>query len=208
MSVYIGLLSRDVRFVEGLKACMSCGVCTAICPASAVFDYDPRRICMMVQSGDDESLEKLLSGDAIWLCGQCMSCRTRCPRGNTPGYVIQALRRISISTGLYLKSDEGRKQRKIARMLGRNLMTKGYCVDADLVSPALHPEQGPVWQWVYDNRADVYEKCGGNYHGRGVGAQRTLDRRTMEELNNILDVTGATEWLGKLSGGDNESVND
>ena len=200
MSRFLNLLNHDIRFVEGLKACMSCGVCTAICPASAVFDYDPRKICMMVQSGNDGVIENLLASDTIWYCGQCMSCRTRCPRGNTPGYIIQALRKLSVETGLYLHSEEGRKQKLLAQTIGGNLVKKGYCVDADLVVPEGHPEQGPVWQWVYDNRVAVFEKCGGNYHGAGPGAQRTMDAQTMQELNDILSLTGAHAWLNRLTG--------
>ena len=44
-------LKEDVRFEESLKACMNCGVCTAICPAAEFYDYDPRRICDLVQRG-------------------------------------------------------------------------------------------------------------------------------------------------------------
>ena len=202
MSRFIDVLSKDIRFVEGLNACMGCGVCTAICPASAVFDYDPRKICMMVQSGNDAAIEQLLSSDVIWQCGQCMSCRTRCSRGNTPGYIIQALRKVSVQSGLYLLSEEGRKQKQLAKVIGGNLMKKGYCVDADMVTPDNHPEQGPVWQWVYDNRAAVFEKCGGNYHGEGPGAQRKMDEQTMPELNDIMEVTGAISWLNRLTDND------
>lgn len=207
MSLYVDLLKHDIRFVEGLKACMSCGICTAICPASAVFDYDPRKICMLVQSANDEAIELLLSSNAIWQCGQCMSCRTRCPRGNTPGYIIQALRKVSMQTDLYLRSEEGRKQKQLALAIGNNLVKKGYCVDADMVVPEQHPEQGPVWQWVYDNRADVFDKCGGNYHGSGPGAQRKMDEQTMHELKEILTVTGAYAWLNKLTNNEIDTQN-
>jgi heterodisulfide reductase subunit C len=42
-------LEKDVRYIEGSKACMNCGVCTAICPAAEVSDYDPRMIVSLVQ---------------------------------------------------------------------------------------------------------------------------------------------------------------
>lgn len=42
-------LNKDIRFIEGLKACMNCGVCTAICPAAEFYQYDPRIICDTVQ---------------------------------------------------------------------------------------------------------------------------------------------------------------
>lgn len=199
MTDYISMLNEDFRFKEGLKACMNCGVCTAICPAAAVFDYDPRKICQMMQKNDNALTEELLSSDTIWLCGQCIGCRTRCPRNNTPGYIIQALRKVSQNTGLYLKSEEGRKQVKIAQTVGQNLLNKGYCVDMDLVKPEAHPEQGPMWEWVYANREAVCNRCGGNYHGSGPGAQRTLEPQTKKELLEIIRVTGGTDLINKLS---------
>ena len=84
MSNYYDTLMKDVRFVEGLNACMNCGVCTAICPAAAFYDYDPRKIVIAVQTKDDDEIEKLLKSETIWYCGECLSCKTRCPRGNTP----------------------------------------------------------------------------------------------------------------------------
>lgn len=62
-------LEKDVRYREGLKACFNCGVCTAICPAAEVSDYDPRRILNIVQEKNDTALEELLKGDEIWRCG-------------------------------------------------------------------------------------------------------------------------------------------
>jgi len=82
------ILQKDVRFEEGLKACMNYGVCTAICPAAEFYDYDPRKIVDVVQKKDNEEITALLKSETIWYCGECMSCKTRCPRGNTPGLVL------------------------------------------------------------------------------------------------------------------------
>ena len=72
MGKYYDMLAQDVRFVEGLKACMNCGVCTAVCPAAEFYNYDPRQIVATVQLRDDEQIERLLKGDEIWYCGECM----------------------------------------------------------------------------------------------------------------------------------------
>jgi len=53
-------LEKDVRFIEGMKACMNCGVCTAICPAAEVSDYDPRQVVSLVQERDEASLKSFL----------------------------------------------------------------------------------------------------------------------------------------------------
>ena len=89
MASLIEQLRKDVRFIDGLKACINCGVCTAICPAAQFHEYDPRTIVDLVQSGNELEIEKLLKSDTIWYCGQCLSCKTRCPRGNTPGSLFK-----------------------------------------------------------------------------------------------------------------------
>ena len=60
------MLQEDYRIKEGLKACINCGTCTAICPAAEFYRYDPRMIVDTVQRGDDEEIEKLLKSDMIW----------------------------------------------------------------------------------------------------------------------------------------------
>ena len=41
MGKYFDMLMEDVRFREGLNACMNCGVCTGVCPAAEFYNYDP-----------------------------------------------------------------------------------------------------------------------------------------------------------------------
>ena len=89
-------LQEDYRIKEGLKACMNCGVCTAVCPAAEFYKYNPKNIVNIVQRKDEDELEALLKSDTIWYCGECMSCVTRCPRGNAPGLIIMALRKLAI----------------------------------------------------------------------------------------------------------------
>ena len=98
------LLEDDVRFREAIKTCMNCGTCTAICPASEFYDYDPRKICDIVQRQNEEEIDNMLRSDSIWYCGQCLSCKTRCPRGNIPGLLITILRKISQDLGYFTES--------------------------------------------------------------------------------------------------------
>ena len=49
-------LAQDYRVKEGLKACISCGTCTAICPAAEFYRYNPKKIVTIVQSRDDEAI--------------------------------------------------------------------------------------------------------------------------------------------------------
>ena len=188
MGKYFDMLMEDVRMQEGLTACMNCGICTGVCPAAEFYCYDPRQIVNTVQTRDDDAIEKLLRSDTIWYCGECMSCRPRCPRGNTPAYVIQSLRSLSQRLGFFTDSEKGRQQFALKRTIGQNILSSGYCVRPEFVDPDLHPEQGPVWKWVYDHAKDVFERFGDNYGQTGPGACRKIDEQSMEELHSILSL--------------------
>ena len=186
-------LQRDARFEESLKACMNCGMCTAVCPAAEFYEYDPRRICDAVQRGDDDTLEQLLKSDTIWYCGQCMSCKTRCPRGNVPGELISVLRRASQELGYFRQSEKGQQQTQLMDTLQKNILEIGYCVYPDRVDPDYHPEQGPVWRWYHKNIAEVVPKLGANYHGQGAGALRDIPQEDLDEVRRIFEVTGGMD---------------
>lgn len=198
MENYLEMLKKDIRFEEGLNACMNCGVCTAICPAAEFYNYDPRKIVDTVQSGDNEEIEKLLKSDTIWYCGECMSCKTRCPRGNTPGLVIMSLRALSQKLGLFTESEKGRQQFALKRTVGANIFKYGYCVATYAVRPDLHPEQGPIWKYILENTHDVFERLGGKIDEYGEGPLRKIPDDAKEELKNIFEVTGGTEFLNNI----------
>jgi len=184
------LLLKDVRFEEGLNACMNCGVCTAICPAAEFYNYDPRKIVDTVQTKDDNEIKDLLKSETIWYCGECMSCKTRCPRGNAPGLIIMALRSLSQDLGYFVESEKGRQQLALKRTVGQWILDHGYCLYLEGVGTALHPEQGPVWDWIQDNWEAVFKKMGANYKGDGPGILRKIPEEAMDEIRDIFKVTG------------------
>jgi heterodisulfide reductase subunit C len=198
MENYIDLLKQDIRFEEGLNACMNCGVCTAICPAAEFYNYDPRQIIDIVQSGDNDEIEKLLKSDVIWYCGECMSCKTRCPRGNAPGLVIMALRGLSQELGFFVESEKGRQQLVVKRTVGQWILDHGYCLYLEGVGTDLHPEQGPVWDWIQDNYRAVFHRLGANYQGEGPGILRKIPEEAMEEIRKIFEITGGNRRYEKI----------
>ncbi|MGC9352454.1 MAG: 4Fe-4S dicluster domain-containing protein [Mariniphaga sp.] len=195
---FYNILATDVRIREGLNACMNCGMCTAVCPAAGFFEYDPRSIAITVQSGNEENIRSLLESDTIWYCGQCMSCKTRCPRNNCPGLIISALRKVAQETGLFVKSKFGQQQFLITQTIGKNILKFGYCIHPTSVNPATHPEQGPVWQWVYNNMKTVYETVGANLDGDGAGAMRKIPDEDLDELKEIFNISGGTALIEKI----------
>lgn len=191
-------LAKDVRFAEGLKSCMNCGVCTAICPAAEFYDYDPRIIAGIVQSKDEKRIEELLKSETIWYCGECMSCKTRCPRGNTPGLIIMALRTLSQDLGYFTESEKGRQQLAIKRAVGENIVKSGYCILPENLVPELHPELGPVGEWIFENKEKVYERVGANYNGDGEGALRKIPQESLDEIFRIFEITGGFDRFEKI----------
>ncbi len=195
---YYKSLINDIRIKEGLNACMNCGICTAICPAAGFFEYDPRSIAVIVQSGNEENIKSLLESDTIWYCGQCMSCKTRCPRNNCPGLIISALRKLSQETGLFIKSRLGRQQYLLTQSVGKNILEFGYCIHPSTVTPEHHPEQGPVWEWVYENKEAVYNSVEANLDGEGAGAMRKITQEDLSELEQIFRITGGITITEKI----------
>lgn len=192
------LLMKDYRLKEGLNACINCGTCTAICPAAEFYRYDPRRIVDIVQSKDDDEIERLLKSDTIWYCGECMSCVTRCPRKNAPGLIIMALRSLSIDLGYFIESEKGRQQCLLVKDLCANILDYGYCVYPRRFDYAGHPEAGKVWEWEEKHLDDVFERLGGNLDGEGPGAMRRIPQEDLDQLRRIFDETGATERMEKV----------
>jgi heterodisulfide reductase subunit C1 len=191
-------IQADPRYHEACRSCMNCGVCTAICPAAGYFDYDPRVIVNLVREGDEDTLTEMLSSDNIWFCGQCMSCKPRCPRGNAPGVLIQILRAVSINTGLFKQSEYGRQQLLIKRGVGQNILETGYCIHPTRLDPKLHPEQGPVWEWMSENADRVYARFDAGYDKEGSGTLRKISKKSLDELDRIFEVTGGKSLWDKI----------
>jgi len=191
-------LAGDVRFIEGLKACLNCGTCTAICPAAEFYNYQPRQIVDILQTRDDEQIEALMKSETIWYCGECMSCVTRCPRGNAPGLLITVLRSVSQELGYFVESEKGRQQLALKRTVGEWILEYGYCLYPSEINPEMHPEQGPIWEWEHDHMDAVMHRLGANYKQTGPGILRKIPIEDLEEVRRIFDETGGTERFRQI----------
>ena len=190
MGKILDKLKEDIRFEEGMNACINCGTCTAICPAAEFYNYDPRQVVIDVQSNNEEKIIELLKSDTIWYCGECMSCKTRCPRSNTPGLIIMALRALSQELGYFTESEKGRQQLVLKRTVGEWSLKHGYCMYPEALTTTNFPEQGPIWDWEHANLHAVMKRLGANYQGDGPGFLRKIPEEAMDELRKILEVTG------------------
>lgn len=184
-------LKQDIRFNEGINSCMSCGTCTAICPAAEVYPYQPRSITEIVSTKDDQQIEELLKSDTIWYCGECMSCKTRCPRGNAPGLIIMALRALSIKKGFFTESEKGRQQLVLKRTIGEWSYKHGYCIHVQHLNTEMFPELGPIFDFEKANIEALMERVGASYNQDKPGALRKIPQDALDEINSIFEVTGA-----------------
>ena len=80
---------RDLLPEEGhLNLCLTCGACSAGCPASGLEDMDPRKFLRMAALGMDE---EVTSTGWVWCCTQCRRCIYACPMSiDIPKLVYEA----------------------------------------------------------------------------------------------------------------------
>jgi heterodisulfide reductase subunit C2 len=92
-------LAAEIEDATGINpaTCYQCGKCSAGCPMASESDLRPHQVMRRVVSG---SRERALQDESIWLCLTCETCSARCPNSCDPARVIDALREISIESGM------------------------------------------------------------------------------------------------------------
>jgi quinone-modifying oxidoreductase subunit QmoC len=94
-------LNGDLNFVQALlgrgaadlKYCYQCSTCTVVCPIAPDRSPFPRKEMVYAQFGLKDRLVASLDS---WLCLHCNDCSTHCPRGASPGDVMNVLRSMSV----------------------------------------------------------------------------------------------------------------
>ncbi len=61
-----------------LNICVTCGACSAGCPATGLEDMDPRKFLRLAALGQDEEIR---STPWVWMCTMCRRCVYACPMG-------------------------------------------------------------------------------------------------------------------------------
>nr|WP_148266646.1 4Fe-4S dicluster domain-containing protein [Methanocella arvoryzae] len=174
--------STDPRLSgSGYEKCMQCGRCTASCPAAYTFDdYIPRSVMSRLALGMGDSL-----AEAVWRCGQCYSCRARCPRNNSVGEAVLALRERFGAEGRVPDTIKS-----VRSLLLNNLHSRGETFLPQMLTDKLLREFGPA----------TYSRCAGNIEKRARLGYEKEDARAcripddaMEEIRHILTATGCSD---------------
>lgn len=84
---------RKIAEKTNFLDCMQCGVCGGSCPARFAMDFSPMQIIKMIQLGLKDIV---LSRSTIWICAQCQTCLTRCPREVNIPLLMSSLKNIAI----------------------------------------------------------------------------------------------------------------
>jgi len=100
---------------------------------------------------------------------------------------------LSQDLGYFVESEKGRQQLALKRTVGQWILDHGYCLYLEGVGTNLHPEQGPVWDWIQDNWEELFSRLGANYKGDGPGILRKIPEEAMEEIRMIFKETGGMD---------------
>ncbi len=87
-SIFIDKVKGLLPDGGNLNLCLTCGACSAGCPATGISGMDPRKFLRMAALGMDE---ELLKSDWCWFCTMCQRCIYVCPMQiNIPQLVFYA----------------------------------------------------------------------------------------------------------------------
>ncbi len=184
-------LENHIITKHAFHSCLNCGLCTAVCPAAEFNDYDPRRIMEIIHRKDEAEIIELLKADTIWFCGQCGSCQTRCPRGNSPFAVISSLRQLSQLKGYHTSSIRGRQQYAGRHLWGGNYWNRGWCLYFRNPVVENHLDFGPRFARYFRNKEEIYRRVGGCPDMDGSMAGRKVPPESLHQLRRCFQVGGA-----------------
>jgi len=80
-----------------VRDCYQCGKCSAGCPIAFDMDYMPRELLRLLQMG---MIHEALGARTIWMCSNCITCYTRCPRSINLPHVMDSLRIMAQRRGI------------------------------------------------------------------------------------------------------------
>lgn len=107
-----------------LQRCFSCGVCTAVCPVSALLpDFSPAWILRLIFTGQRQ---RLLASPLLWYCLGCARCSFQCPQEVRFADIMQALRGLAIREGYFPATLAARVQEaeRLLQELRRRLLDR------------------------------------------------------------------------------------
>ena len=184
-------LENHIIARHALNSCMSCGACTALCPAAEFFDYNPRIIMETVQEKDEDAIIELLKADTLWYCYQCGSCKTKCPRQNNPFGMVSSLRQLSQIKGYHVNSVRGRQQYAARHLWGGNLWNRACTLYFRDIFPETHKDFGPRHENMFNDIEKHFRRVGSSPDMDGSLSGRKVHTETLHEVRRLWHEGGA-----------------
>ncbi len=176
-------LDHQLAARHAFHSCMSCGICVSQCPAARFHsDYSPRKVVDIALSRDEARLEALLSSEELWLCGQCGTCKARCPRGNSVMGLVSSLRQLAQLKGWHVRSSRGRQQYAARHLWGANFWNRGLSMHFRNVIPVTHADFGPRWADWFSVAEDQMKRVGADPDREGSFGGRYTNPAALAEL--------------------------
>lgn len=172
---------KDIRFKKsGFKKCIQCGRCTASCPAAYLFsDYKPRDLMRRFMFSEVESPEM---EELIWKCGQCYSCRIRCPRNCKVGLGVLALQSENV-----LKGNVPSDVLLFVQKVKENIFDKGETILPDTMGVYILKELGDGTYQKFSKNIFKREKLG---FLKDDTRRISLSNDSLKEIRAIMELTG------------------
>ena len=178
---------------HSLKSCVYCGVCTSQCPAAQCFEeYNPRIVVDVALARDEDRLIDLLKSDVLWFCGQCGSCRARCPRENNVMGLVSSLRYLSQLKGYHLASVRGRQQYAARHLWGANLWNRALSMYFRNAGADGHRDFGPRYERYWAEVVEQMRRLGATPDARGDLGGKKAEPQTLAQLRRCV------QWGGTL----------
>jgi heterodisulfide reductase subunit C len=184
-------LENHVIAKHSFSNCMSCGVCTALCPAAEFYDFNPREMMTLVQEKNEEEIIGFLKSEKLWYCHQCGSCKTKCPRRNSPFGMISSLRLLSQLKGYHIESVRGRQQYFARHLWGGNLWNRACTLYFRNPLPDSHQDFGPRFETYFHQKEEFMKRVGAHPDMDGPYAGRKVHSATLDELRRLWFAGGA-----------------
>jgi heterodisulfide reductase subunit C len=187
-------LENHVIAKHSLSSCMSCGACTALCPAAEFYEFNPRVIMTLVQEKNEKDIIELLKSDTIWYCHQCGSCKPKCPRKNSPFGMVTSLRQLSQIKGYHTQSVRGRQQYFARHLWGGNLWNRACTLYFRNADPVRHRDFGPRFAAIFKEQAANMQRIGACPDMDGPMSGRKVHPESLEELRHLWLAGGAVHF--------------
>ncbi|MBN1363362.1 MAG: 4Fe-4S dicluster domain-containing protein [Syntrophaceae bacterium] len=184
-------LENHVIAKHSASSCMNCGACTALCPAAEFYDFSPREIMTIIQEKNEDSIIGLLKSETIWYCHQCGSCKTKCPRQNSPFGMISSLRQLSQIKGYHIESVRGRQQYFGRHLWGGNLWNRACTLYFRNAIPDTHQDFGPRFETYFNRQDEFMKQVGAHPDMEGPFSGRKVHPETLKELRKLWIAGGA-----------------